>query len=143
MARRWRCSLLSSPGLPASDDASAEKAPTIAAGDDDAASPSFLVSPCSAGYAARCSAPCCWRCCRWWTAPTVTPGYSGHWPGYSGRGVSISIMWSSGPHNRLNRKYHSLSLPHSHSLPLPLSPSPPSRALPLPKLSISKSFIST
>ena len=60
----------------------------------------------------------------------VTPGYSGHWPGYSGRGVSISIIWSSGPHNHLNRKY--LSLPHSHSLPLPLSPSPPSRALPLP-----------
>ena len=46
----------------------------------------------------------------------VTPGYSGHWPGDSGRGVSISIIWSSGPHNHLNRKYHSLSLS------LPLSP---------------------
>ena len=57
------------------------------------------------------------------TAPAgvVTPGYSGHWPGYSGRGVSISIIRSSGPHNHLNRKYHTLSLPHSHSLPLPLS----------------------
>ena len=43
-------------------------------------------------------------------AQTVTPGYSGHWPRDSGRGVSISIIWSSGPHNPLNRKYHSLSL---------------------------------
>ena len=31
--------------------------------------------------------------------------------GYSGRGFSTSIIWSSGPHNHLNRKYHTLSLP--------------------------------
>ena len=66
----------------------------------------------------------------------VTPGYSGHWPGYSGHGVSIFLIWSSGPHNHLNRKSLSpspsqltLPLPHEHSLPLthslmsPLSPS--------------------
>ena len=39
------------------------------------------------------------------------------------------VIWTP---QSLNRKYHSLSLPHSHSLPLPLPPSPPSRALPLP-----------
>ena len=64
----------------------------------------------------------------------VTPGYSGHWPGDSGRGVSISIIWSSGPHNHLNRKYHSLSLTPTLSrdlslphLPHELSLSPSSR----------------
>ena len=61
----------------------------------------------------------------------VTPGYSGHWPGYSGCGVSISIIWTSGPHNQLNGNYHSLSPSlslspvTSHSLTsLTSSPSP-------------------
>ena len=64
----------------------------------------------------------------------VTPGYSGQWPGDSGREVSISIIWSSGPHNHLNRKYHSLSLTPTLSrdlslphLPHELSLSPSSR----------------
>ena len=60
----------------------------------------------------------------------VTPGYSGHWPGYSGCGVSISIIWTSGPHNQLNGNYHSLSpslsLPPVTSLPLTSLTSSPS-----------------
>ena len=55
----------------------------------------------------------------------VTPGYSGHWPGYSGHGVSIFLIWSSGPHNHLNKKISlslSLTLTLSRYLSLPHLP---------------------
>ena len=53
----WRCQTRSGSRA---DDAIA----AVAAGDDDAASPSFLVIPCCK-LAARCSAPCCWRWRAW------------------------------------------------------------------------------
>ena len=71
----------------------------------------------------------CWTSSSCSTA-NVTPGYSGHWPGYSGCGVSISIIWTSGPHNQLNGNYHSLSpslsLSPVTSLPLTSLTSSPS-----------------
>ena len=71
----------------------------------------------------------------------ITPGYSGHWPGYSGRGVSISLIQSSRSHKYNKYSIFSLSHPHQHSLPLSchsLSLSLPHRGLPLPhKLSLS------
>jgi len=59
----------------------------------------------------------------------VTPGYSGYWPGYSGHRVSIFLIWSSGPHNHLNRKSLSPS-PSQLTLPLPSRALSPSHSLP-------------